>query len=203
MPQTWNILVTIDAAGIIGYYGTGEGLDPINPYVLPSTPFVRMISINIDNKDNPPRQVIASNGSDELNLPVKTGDRVEWRETSLTKGDGYEVALYHFQGNPSNDPDNQPFDYKPYLSQPQARVYPVSLEMPPDGQAADGSWGSPPLTKTENTHWVWWADTRKASADLPGGALAYSWSFMIWNRDDNPGPTYQYFRWDPYLTITD
>lgn len=120
---------------------------------------------------------ISGQGGGELNLKVRVGDNIRWRETSLTAGSDQQILLYKFV---STDPNHQ------------LMTDPVPIVTYPTVPFPDPNNPSKPKP-TQITDFFWQATVRAQ------GSITYHFQFMVTDRDCH---VLGYYQWDPFITIS-
>lgn len=119
---------------------------------------------------------LCGQGGSNLNIKANPSDIIRWRETTLERNTGKNVQLYKYVASSSD-----------LITAPA--IQPVSVTIPIPN-------ANDPLhpTKYQKIADYFWQSTV-----CDTGRIVYNFYFMILKRD---GTVLGYFRWDPYITIT-
>jgi len=180
--RTVDILVAIDCDQIIEDYGGQDdahkpSTEPLKPTQL-SDPkkYIYMITKSSD--------VISGNAGDALNIKVKVGDVIRWRETSLTADFDSSTVFANFVGYTSAN-DGRISDPRPEVDD---KMEPQPVE------------GAPPwkIAMKSTPYHYWQCEVKHKKEGPDPGKVTYHWIFQIFDPD---GKSLGYFAWDPWITI--
>ena len=172
--ETINVLVAFDAETIIKQY-PNPSKDPAKP-----TP----ISNNHVYMTVRQSNAFAGQGGGELNVKANVEDFIEWRETTMSRGDKYIALLYAYKAGSSG---TSPIDDVHHTTTDSVNAYLVS-------QAPDPEFKTDAIT---GHHW-----TAEVTHLTKGDRFAYTFSFEL--LEANPGGTSTligYYSWDPFITV--
>lgn len=187
-----NILVAIDADYFISTFGkaSANGSSADNPVLLSTG----------TGDDNDPAHAadkyirmlvsestagVTDEGGPELGFTAYTGDRIIWRERSLSADSDYSVVFYRFQNNPSN----------PAVLQVPVNAYRIQFEVPLPQQ---GALTDPP----GNVEWMSnFTDFYWTTVPSQAGQGAYSWWCSIYERGTGSTDPVGFLRWDPFIKV--
>lgn len=127
IPSIIDILIVIDAEGLVGAYPPGTPTQP----TMVDKPLIYMM-VRQENAD-------FGNGSDELKVVAQTEDVIRWRETSLSLNGDYSAVLYDFFALRGDD----------LISKPEPLIATVKVPLPNPAAPL-----SPGYQTTSNYFWT-------------------------------------------------
>ncbi len=133
-------------------------------------------------------EAISGQAGAELNVRASIGDNVRWREVSLSVNFDYGVVFAAFTTS------TQLIQVPPSLIGGVAgsTVYHILTPMPVQTSPPN----TPPWSATsKDAPYHFWQSTVMAT-----GSVTYHWVFQIF---DDRGNSKGYFKWDPFITISD